>query len=155
MSIIIKDAQLVDLNNINNLMRLSKAHCGYEEKFLDRYMHKLGISEKYLEENSLQLLYIDSHLTGFYNLVTHVDDTLELDNFYIHPGHLGKGLGRKMWNHCCSNVKQTFAKNEFIVWSDPHAEKFYLHMGCKKIGERPSPMAPDRYPPILKYTFSD
>ena len=42
-------------------------------------------------------------------------------------------------------------KYEFIIWSDPNAENFYLRMGYEKIGVRQSPMMPDRYPPILKF----
>ena len=55
-----------------------------------------------------------------------------------------------MWDACCQEAKKQ-GENEFIIWSDPNAENFYLKMGCQKIGVRESPMMPNRYPPILKY----
>lgn len=98
MNITIKDAKSSDLNNINELLRLSKAHWGYDNAFLD----------------------------------------------------IGKGVGRMLWHTCCQEAKNQ-GQSEFIIWSDPNAEKFYIKMGCKKIGVRKSPMMPDRHPPILKF----
>ncbi len=45
-------------------------------------------------------------------------------------------------------------KNEFIIWSEPHAEDFYLKKGCAKIGTRPSVVVPNRYPSVLKYKIT-
>ena len=78
---------------------------------------------------------------------------MNVDNFFLHPDYIGKGWGKKMWELCCADAKQ-MGKTEFIIWSEPNAEKFYQRMGCIKIGERPSPMMPDRRPPIMKYTLS-
>ncbi|HVE45045.1 MAG TPA: GNAT family N-acetyltransferase [Gammaproteobacteria bacterium] len=74
--------------------------------------------------------------------------------FLLHPDYIGKGVGRMLWHACCQETKLQ-GRNEFIIWSDPHAENFYLKMGCEKIGVRQSPMMPDRYPPILKFNLSN
>lgn len=150
MNIIIQNAQMSDIDTIANLMRLSKAYWGYDEMFLDRFMDIIGIREDYLNQNTVRLVYLDKKLIGFYNFIIHNDNSLELDNFFIHPDYIGKGFGRRMWEHCCIEAKQ-LGKNEFIIWSDPNAENFYIKMGCQKIGERKSPMMPHRFPPIMKY----
>lgn len=141
-----------DINQINNLLRQSKAHWGYDEIFLDKFIEKFGITSAYLQSHSIRLLLVDAVLAGFYNFSLHENGELELDNFFLHPDYMGKGWGKKLWELCCEDAKK-LGKTEFIIWSEPNAEKFYQRMGCIKIGERKSPMMPDRHPPIMKYTF--
>ena len=150
MKIILKDAVFSDLNEINILLRLSKAYWGYDEGFLDRFMKKLGITHSYMEKHNIKLFYIDECLAGFFNFSINNDNLFELDNFFLQPNYIGKGAGRKLWDACCQ-VAVEQGKDGFIIWSDPNAENFYLKMGCEKIGVRQSPMMPDRYPPILKF----
>lgn len=150
MKINITDAQPGNLGQINELLRLSKAYWGYDSDFLDRFMAKLGITHAYMQQHAIKLFYVDDHLAGFFNFSFNTDGLFELDNFFLHPNYIGKGIGRKLWQACCQEAKQQ-GENEFIIWSDPNAEPFYVKMGCEKIGVRQSPMMPDRYPPILKF----
>lgn len=150
MHIIVKDATFENLKQINELLRLSKAYWGYDSEFLDRFMKKLGITQAYMEQHAIKLFYADNRLAGFFNFTFNHEGLFELDNFFLHPDYIGKGIGRKLWQACCNDAKKQ-RKNEFIIWSDPNAENFYLKMGCEKIGVRQSPMMPDRYPPILRY----
>lgn len=146
----IKTAEIRDLDAINQLLRLSKSYWGYDEAFINKFMEKLRITPNHFEKSTIFLLHVDNELAGFYNFLINEGDVLELDNFFIHPNHIGKGLGRKLWDACCKTSKK-FGKTEFIIWSDPHAGHFYLRMGCEKIGVRESPVMPNRYPPILRY----
>jgi|688.fasta_scaffold225576_1 streptomycin 6-kinase len=144
-----RDACLHDLQEINHLLRISKAYWGYDEKFLDSFMEKLGITEDYMKKNNIQLFFLDNKLVAFYNFVSNPLE-LELDNLFIHPNYIGKGFGRKLWEKCCEAAK-LMGYYEFTIWSEPNAEDFYLKMGCIKVGVRQSPLMPNRYPPILKY----
>ncbi|OGT36614.1 MAG: hypothetical protein A3F11_01245 [Gammaproteobacteria bacterium RIFCSPHIGHO2_12_FULL_37_14] len=150
MKVNIQDASVDDLNQINALLRVSKAYWGYDNHFLDRFMDKLGITHAYMQQNVIKLFYVDDHLVGFFNFCFNSDGLFELDNFFLHPDYIGKGIGQMLWHACCQEVKKQDA-NEFIIWSDPNAEKFYVKMGCEKIGVRQSPMMPDRYPSVLRY----
>jgi len=150
MEIEFKDATFNDLNNINDLLRLSKAYWGYDAAFLDLFMEKLGITDTYMQQHAIKLLYVDNQLAGFFNFGINNENLFELDNFFLYPSCIGQGLGRKLWEACC-RVAMEQGKDEFIIWSDPNAENFYLKMGCEKIGVRQSPIIPDRYAPILKY----
>lgn len=149
MKITIKKSQQTDLEAINQLLRLSKAYWDYDENFMDQFMQKFGVTVQYLQNNITELLYINNRLAGFYSFIDKGNE-FELDNFFLHPDFIGKGVGRKLWGACCDAAK-TRGKSEFIIWSDPNAEPFYLAMGCVKIGTKKSPMMPNRYPPILKY----
>lgn len=54
-----------------------------------------------------------------------------------------------------TDSSRELGKHEFIIWVDPHAENFYLKMGCKKIGVKKSSMMPNRYPSILQFKIPD
>lgn len=149
MKLIYKKAQQTDLEAINQLLRLSKVFWGYDENFMDQFMQKFGVTAQFLQNSITELLYIDDKLAGFYSF-TDKDNEFELDNFFLHPNFIGKGVGRKLWQACC-NAAKAQGKSEFIIWSDPNAEPFYLAMGCVKIGTKKSPMMPNRHPSILKY----
>lgn len=92
-------------------------------------------------------------MVGFYSFCINDDNLLMLDHFFLHPDYIGKGWGRKLWEACCKTVVE-LNKSEFILCSDPHAEFFYLKMGCEKIGVQQSNLCPTRYLPILKYQIA-
>lgn len=146
----IKDATPSDLKQINEIMQLSKKHWKYDDEFLTKFISKFGITNEYIENHTTKLLYLDESLVGFFSFSINKENEFELDNFFLHPNFIGKGIGRKLWDACCQTAKE-LGQKEFILWSDPNAESFYLKMGCQKIGVRESPMMPNRYPPILKY----
>lgn len=147
MEIVLRDAKPDDLSMINDLMRVSKAHWGYDEPFLDRFMEIFSITEEYLDESTTKLAYDTSELIGFFSFI-HKEGCFELDNLFLHPDHIGKGMGNKLWKLVCE-TSQNYKQMEFIIMSDPNAEQFYVKMGAEKIGLRPSPM--NRHVPVLKY----
>lgn|SRR3990167_9608017 len=153
MKITIRDAAIDNLNQINNILRLSKAYWGYDTAFMERFMGGFGITHAYIAQHIVKLFYANDDLAGFFNFGFNVDGLFELDNFFLHPDYIGKGMGRLLWHACCQEAKKQ-GKNEFIIWSDPNAEKFYVKMGCEKIGVRQSPTMPNRYPPILKFLIA-
>lgn len=149
-----KDAKISDIRAINDLKRASMAHWGYDDEFLNKFMEITGLTEDYLNRSITQLLYAHNQLVGFYSLIFHQDTTLELDNLYVHPDYIGNGFGNTLWFACCKKAKD-LGKNEFILWSEPNAENFYLKKGCQKTGERKSLIIPNRYPSVLKFKIKE
>lgn len=154
MSIIIKNAETKDLSSINQLMRLSKGYWGYNEEFLNRFIQKLGVTEEYLQNNITKLFYLDGKFIGIYSFIEEKTNTLVLDNFFLHPDYIKQGLGQELWKASCNTARE-LDYDEFILFSDPNAENFYLKIGCFKIGETPSPMLPNRVNPILKFKLKN
>ena len=147
-STIFRRAQDQDLISLNEKLRLSKAYWGYDQIFMDAFMEKFALSEKYLQNNIVYVMSQSTNNIGFFSFVFHEDHSLELDHFFVSPDYIGRGFGRKMWNACC-DVAQELDVEEFILWADPEAEGFYSKMGCTKIGVKESPLMPNRYPPIM------
>ena len=154
MTLIFKNAKIEDLDLINTIMYLSKSYWGYDEEFMDGFMASFTINEAYLKKHMIKLAFHQEKLVGFYNFSFDEHDNLELENFFLHPHYIGQGFGKALWLHACQTAK-ALSKDSFIIWSDPHADEFYLNMGAQKIGVRPSPVMPDRLPSIFKYTLSE
>lgn len=150
----IRLANQQDINEINNLLCLSKAYWGYDPEFMDKFMIEFSIKEAYLAKATTYKVLEEGKLIGFYSFSGNTNDNLELDNFFLHPDFIGKGKGKAMWQRCLQTASQ-YGATEFIVWSEIHAEGFYLRMGCQKMGKRLSIMMPNRYPPVLKYIIND
>ena len=159
MSLKLVCAKPVDLKMINELMRSSKAHWGYDPAFMQKFMSLFQMTASYLDKNITKLLYdkqssikAEQGLIGFFSLSFDSNNELELDNFFISPDYIGHGFGKILWQYVLIEVRH-LKKSEFILWSDPGAEGFYEKMGCQKIGTKPSPMMPNRHPVIFKYSI--
>jgi streptomycin 6-kinase len=149
----IRKSKSSDIHLLNQIMRLSKAHWGYDDPFLDAFMEKFRIQEEYLNKHGITIFLENHEGIGFFSFIHHDDQLLELDLFFLHPDYIGKGFGRQLWQAACEEARN-FHVTGFTLWSDPNAETFYVKMGCKKIGVKKSPFMPNRYPPIMHYDLN-
>ncbi len=116
-------------------------------------MQHFSVTEEYFNRALKIIIMMQSkNIIGFYSFSINNDQDTEVDNFFLHPDYIGKGLGQKLWDHAI-NLARSLGVKELIGWADPKAEAFYLKMGCQKIGELKSPLMPNRFPPLLKYTI--
>jgi hypothetical protein len=139
-----------DMPTLNKMMRAGKAHWGYGEEGLDRFMDKFGIYDKSYFDNILGYVAESPQgIVGYY-LFNTSEETPTLDQFILNTEHIGKGFGRHLWNHCVKE-SQKHGWTEFVLWSDPHSQSFYEHMGAVKFDERPMVTVPGKMSPIMKY----
>jgi len=150
MKFIIKDATISEIDFLNRLIYLSKSYWGYSDELLGEYFRIFSINEDYLLKAKVKIVYIDNILLGTYSFLINSNCQLELDKFFLHPSHIGKGFGRKLWQVCCETAL-TFNMPSFVIWSDINAESFFIKLGCKKIGVRQSIVRPTYFPSILEY----
>ena len=143
-----------EINKLNELMRLSKAYWGYPQSFMDDFMEIFQLTDKHLSSHLLKTLQQGDEIIGFLGFQKNNDEPLELDYFFIHPSYIGKGFGRKLWEQALV-IAKSMGKTNFILWSDPGAEKFYEKMGCTNIGMRKSPLLANRECPIMQFFIDD
>ena len=62
------------------------------------------------------------------------DGSCLLSNLFIDPNEIGKGYGRRLWQHMLE-VAEELNAHSILIHSDPNAEDFYLAMGARRIGE--------------------
>ena len=138
-----------DLEFLNEIIKASKSYWGYDVDFMKKFMEKFALTSDYIGQKNTYVASLETNNVGLYSFSRNKDNQLELDNFFLHPDYIGQGVGKIMWDHCVKSAK-SYKDRFFLLWSDPHAEGFYFKMGCEKIGERKSPMMPNRYPAIFK-----
>jgi GNAT superfamily N-acetyltransferase len=141
-----------DITLLNTLMRAGKGYWGYPEDRLDRFMAKFGIKEDSFLEAAFGFVAEDNKkVIGYYTFKTN-EEVPKLEDFFLDTQFIGKGYGRKLWNHC---IEQALVNGwqEFVIWSDPNAQAFYEHIGAITIGERPIVTMPGLVAPIMKYVL--
>ena len=141
-----------DLALINALMRVGKGYWGYSEEGLDRFMATFGIQDASYFSNAFGFI-AEEHekVVGYYLFKT--DETPPmLDHFFLDTNLIGKGYGRKLWDHCI-NEAQEKGWQEFTFWSDPNARSFYEHMGAFTFEQRPMVTSPGLMAPIMRYVL--
>jgi GNAT superfamily N-acetyltransferase len=133
---------------LTELALRSKAHWGYDAEFLERCRPVLTLRPDEVEARRTVVAEEDGRLQGFYTL-----DGDELGNLWIDPGHLRRGVGRRLWAHAVETAR-ALGRRELHVVADPHAEGFYLAMGAVRAGEVASEIDPGRKLPLLRATIA-
>jgi GNAT superfamily N-acetyltransferase len=153
MTIEIRRAMPQEAPLLGELALRSKGHWGYDADFLANCRHDLSLSPEQIESSPVYVS-LDSkgHVTGFYRLMPLDDGIAELDSLFIEPAAIGRGVGRRLWEHAVEVARSLgFAALEFQ--SDPHAEGFYLAMGAERCGESESTVTPGRMLPLMCYSL--
>ncbi|MNG25839.1 putative acetyltransferase [compost metagenome] len=88
---------------------------------------------------------------GYYSFFNQDEKTIKLDNLFVLPEYIGKGLGRLLMKHFLLNIDKTHIKT-ITLNSEPNAEPFYSKLGFIKVGEIETSIK-DRYMPIMELTI--
>ena len=138
---------------LTEITKKSKAYWGYSEEQLLKWNSNLTITTAYINENSVYKLVNKNKIIGYYSYLEKENKTIYLDNLFILPEKIGFGLGTFLINDLIAKVKNKGVQS-IVLHSDPNAEKFYLKMGFKKIGEFETAIK-NRFLPIMELKFLD
>ncbi len=133
---------------LTGIAHRSKAHWGYDDDFIATCREELTISAEFIRTHSVFVLE-DESVVGFYSLEPDGRQRVELEHLYVDPRHIGKGLGKRLFERACTTAASEGFRT-MLVQSDPHAERFYRKMGARRIGKRPSGSIPGRDLPLLE-----
>mgnify|MGYP000105752806 CR=1 FL=1 len=145
----IEKAILTDAKDLTELTIRSKSHWNYGEKQIEKWREELTITEKYIDENQIYKLVINSLLIGFYAYQPENKTDIKLNYLFVEPKYIGKGYGKILM----ADFFQRIEKSEFdrvILDADPNAENFYSKLGFSVIGELKSSIK-DRFLPIMEF----
>jgi GNAT superfamily N-acetyltransferase len=131
----------------------SKAHWGYDTKFLDACRDELTLTPEFLPEEEVYVLSAAGALVGFYTLARWNAD-IELCHLFVEASAIGKGAGRLLWEDAVRRA-EGMGYERLLIQSDPFAEGFYLRLGADRIGEVPSQALPGRVLPLLVYPLRE
>ena len=141
-----------EASELNRIAIESEAFWGYDSDFMDKFKVSYQVTEEFIRKNPTFILYECHKIIGFYSLLINPQEST-IEYFYIQPEYIGKGYGKKMWNHL-ANYCKAHNINELTLVTSPQAKEFYEKMGAIQIGEVESILKKDRLIPLLKCTFN-
>ncbi|MGH3567871.1 MAG: GNAT family N-acetyltransferase [Pseudonocardia sp.] len=105
----------------------SKAHWPYSTDFIARFARTLGLTPEVVAANDVWVAERAGQPDGFYTLL-HRGEFAVLDDLWIEPGEIGRGLGRRLFEHARDRASGAGAHS--LEWeAEPHATVFYERMG--------------------------
>lgn len=147
----IRSARREDCEVLTELAMRSKAVWGYDAAFMEACREELTIHPEMIDADIVKLLEIDGpkgrEIAGFYRLKLE-NGVVEVYDFFIDPGHLRQGHGKRLW-HALLEDARSFGAPTLGVDADPQAEAFYVAMGMRTVGKAPSGSIPGRFLPRL------
>jgi len=144
----IEKATNEDAKELTELTILSKSYWDYSEQQIEAWKNDLTITEPYIVEKEIFKLIYENKIIGYYSFFKSNNSDLKLDNLFVTPIYIGKGIGKKLMLDFFKRILVTdFEK--VILDADPNAEKFYLNIGFEVIGKLETSIK-NRYLPIME-----
>jgi GNAT superfamily N-acetyltransferase len=129
------------------LAHSAKRHWSYPEADIRAWRDELTVTPASLRDDVVEVALEADAIVGFYALAG-AGGTLELEHFWVTPGHMRRGIGRRMFEHAL-HAARLRGGTVLRIASDPNAEGFYRRMGARRVGEVPSTPA-GRVLPLLE-----
>ncbi|HCX21578.1 MAG: GNAT family N-acetyltransferase [Flammeovirgaceae bacterium] len=148
MNQIIERATFVDSDELSELTYRSKAYWGYSEEQMEKWRDDLHITEEYIQNHEVFLLRKNNQIVGYYSFIMISPSTIKLDNLFIDPKNIGKGLGRTLMNDFLSLVNNSDV-SIITLESEPQVEQFYQKFGFKTVSQLKSSIL-NRFLPIME-----
>jgi GNAT superfamily N-acetyltransferase len=149
MGIKIRRAMPDDAKALSDIAYSAKAHWGYPKRWMEIWKPQFDFPPGYFENTESWVAEIDSEPIAFYTL-DEKDNKAWIENLWVHPPHLGKGIGKQLFMDATSRSRK---KGHLILRleSDPNAQGFYESMGMRKIGENNYPIeGQPRFLPVME-----
>jgi len=142
-------ANPADAGELTELAISAKRHWGYAEALLELWIPELTFTSESIVAREVLVADEGGQILGV-AAVTKDAHQPELEELWIRPGWMGKGIGRNLLGRIWNPVFEAGA-SRLIVVSDPNAVGFYLRLGARRIGWHPSKPV-GRFLPKLELT---
>lgn len=134
---------------LTGITKKSKAYWGYSDEQIEKWNQFLTISKEYIVSKNVFKLTNEKETVGYYSYYNIDENTIKLDNLFLLPDYIGKGLGKLLINNLLIQIKLDNSINKVTLHSEPNAEIFYQKLGFSKVGEFETSIK-NRYMPIME-----
>ena len=133
MTISIRLAKPEEADVLSQIAIPAKGYWKYPEHWMELWRPQLMLTLKYVEQNESWVAEEGGISIAFYTL-QEKDGKAWLDNLFVLPTYIGKGLGKKLFLHAVELARDRGYK--FLqLEAEPNAIGFYEKMGMRRIGE--------------------
>jgi ribosomal protein S18 acetylase RimI-like enzyme len=141
----IRPADPLEAKALSEIALAAKRHWRYPERWIELWISQLTFDAHYFEKNETWVAELEGKPVAFYTMLDE-DGTAWIENLWVLPDCMGKGIGRELFFHALALARQR-GYTSLRLEADPNASGFYEKMGMHKIGERHSEV--DGQPRIL------
>ncbi|WBW96946.1 GNAT family N-acetyltransferase [Oceanirhabdus sp. W0125-5] len=145
----IRRAIIQESETLTNIAIQSEAYWGFDSDYMEQFKFTYKVTEEFIKNNPTFIIENDEKIIGFYSILIN-EHEVSLEYLYIDPEFIGKGYGKRLWNHMIEKCKNLAIKEIEIVTS-PEAKEFYIKMGAVQTGEIQSLVKKERIIPQLTY----
>src|ERR1041385_3924590 len=110
----------------------AKRHWGYAEKWIENWRDVLTIQPEFIARHETYIALVGAQRLGFYAFCCE-NGRVDLEHLWVLPDAMGQSVGRSLFHHAVERARE-LGFREMQIESDPNAEKFYRHMGARRIG---------------------
>jgi GNAT superfamily N-acetyltransferase len=142
---LIISAQPEHAADLTQITIAAKRHWGYPETWMQHWLPSLTITAGYIETHETWMLVLEGLPVGYYSL-SQGEDAWWLDNLWVLPEYMGRGLGKTLFQHALGRCK-ALGIVKLNIEADPNAQSFYEKMGARKVYEHQTEL--DGTPRIL------
>jgi GNAT superfamily N-acetyltransferase len=143
MSIVVRPAELEELQGLSALCLRSKAVWGYDQSFLEACREELSFRPQDLQSTGVAVAETDGGVQ-----VKVINAEANLMKLFIEPTQMRIGVGRVLMNWAVERARSLGAIRMFIE-ADPGAAQFYRNNGAYDVGVAASGSIPGRMLPKL------
>jgi len=144
-----RNAKPSEANTLTQLTLASKAHWGYPDEWMTLWTDDLTITSNYIAENMVVVAEGEAGILGYVS-VKNDDGKFYLDNLFIHPSCIRKGIGQKLLAISHNRCKEN-GVTQLHVYSDPFSRGFYEKTGAVFVEEVASKVILGRTLPFFTY----
>ncbi|NWG35655.1 MAG: GNAT family N-acetyltransferase [Chloroflexi bacterium] len=129
----IYQAKPEDGERLKQIAIASKSYWGYSEHLMGQWAQTPIITSELINKDIVYMACANSLIIGWYRLLIRLPVAI-LEDLWVLPDYIGKGVGRKLFEHAIQQADLSGAER-LELDADPNAEPFYTRMGCKAAGE--------------------
>jgi GNAT superfamily N-acetyltransferase len=131
----IRRAQPAEHDTLTAVAHAAKRYWGYPDEWLELWKSELTFTPELIEERDTCCAVVDHKVVGVYALGVR-GEASELEHLWVLPGFMGKGVGRRLFEHASETARARGAKHMRIE-ADPNAIDFFRKLGAHQVGEVP------------------
>ncbi|MEL6436070.1 MAG: GNAT family N-acetyltransferase [Pseudomonadota bacterium] len=137
-----------DLQQMNSVCRVSKAHWGYDDNFLEKAHCELRVPLTLVLSNQVMVADNGKEIIAVGGIENEADDTFTVSHLYVDPNFMGQGIGAAIFAGL-SALASGLGGQLLSIVSDPNAVVFYEKMGASVVGEEKSASETGRVLPLM------
>jgi GNAT superfamily N-acetyltransferase len=123
----IRAARLDDGERLREIARRSKSYWRYPAERVEEWAATLDFSAVGMQRKDFHVAIVSGHAVGWMALIVE-RDVCWLDDMWIDPEWIGKGIGTRLFEHAAALARLRTASR--MEWeAEPHAVGFYEKMG--------------------------